>query len=267
MSTKQNTSVSIYALLDHFWALDDLHTFSGTASKLYYLLLRIANKNRWPAKFPYSDAKAAASLGVSTVTLKTARKQLEDSGLIKVTPGGHGHAQKTEYRIAGCYGCEFNKPEGCTAEKCPKEGSKNTPPNQAPTSANKAQGDKVGERVGDKVGSKNTPPNPTPLLLRQDIDKTKTLPQIKKEEEVFDFKNLEIPNDGVRRNFRALIEKLEKYKASPSEAHKIITASNYGQIGHPIWQAFSEINAAAGKIQSPIRFVFSKIAMSNFQNA
>lgn len=265
-----NRTVSYFALLNHFWALDELESFSTTATKFYFLLLHNANKNRWPLRFPYADTRAAAAVGVSVAKLKTARKQLVDAGLIQVVAGGNGHAQKTMYSLTGCADCEHHNSAECV-DHCQKVDSKvggvKSHPKQQPT----LLGDTLGGEVGANVGCKNDLPNPQPLLIRQNKDKTKTPPSSNKEgDEIFDFDNLQAPLDGVNRNFDGLREKLKSLGASPADAKRILALSNFGQIGHPVWAAFAELrNAIPGAIKSPVRFIMSRLQepMSNFPNA
>lgn len=74
-------------------------------------------------------------------------------------------------------------------------------------------------------------------------------------EEVLSF----IPQDGVKRNCRGLIENLQLFGVKQDEIVRLVSYCNYGVIGHPIWQAIADIRNAGGKIQQPVRFIWSRL--------
>ncbi|NDV68935.1 Lin1244/Lin1753 domain-containing protein [Dysgonomonas sp. 25] len=67
------------------------------------------------------------------------------------------------------------------------------------------------------------------------------------------------PEDNVNRNWGALKRNLSTIQGSIEEKNKIVRMSNFGKIGHPIWQLFDEIRNSNGKIHTPIAFILSKL--------
>lgn len=90
------------------------------------------------------------------------------------------------------------------------------------------------------------------LLLREEIQEEVNLESY--------FKTLQIPQDGIERNFDALQRILkDELKVSINDAQKICTASNYGQLGTPFWTLIKEVKDSNGKIHSPVAFILSKL--------
>lgn len=86
-------------LIRYFWKLDNAWQFTCCETRLYFYLVETANSLGWVNNWTHSDAKAAANVGVSVNTLKTARNRLSQAGLIAFKEGGKGHANKTRYQI------------------------------------------------------------------------------------------------------------------------------------------------------------------------
>lgn len=55
---------------------------------------------------------------------------------------------------------------------------------------------------------------------------------------------------------------LEKYHVPRHEAEEILMLTRYGEIGHPIWALFQEIDRSRGKITMPGRFLLSRLRPS-----
>ena len=68
-----------------------------------------------------------------------------------------------------------------------------------------------------------------------------------------------IPQDGVKRNCRGLIESLRQYGVKPEDIAKLVKYCNYGVIGHPVWQAVADIRNSGGKIKQPLKFIWSRL--------
>ena len=225
---------SYFALLNRFWALDETHQFTPQAAKLYFYLLNTANKNRWPARFPLNDARAAIIVGVTLTKIKTARRQLEEAGLIEVPPGGQGHGQKTVYRIVNCAGCSLENSAACL-DTCdhpdaprPTRNDSNPPVGETPPNA---------DFISSNRPSAQPSPSSDPEL---DIDR------------------LTPPDDGVPRNFSGLRQRLHSLGATSAEIIRIFLLSNYGQIGHPVWAALAALRSGTG-IKMPIPFIFARL--------
>ena len=65
------------------------------------------------------------------------------------------------------------------------------------------------------------------------------------------------PPDGLRRNLEGLRLTLDQFRITPREQYAIICLSNYGLIGHPVWQGFVHLRAGRGKIREPGRYLIS----------
>lgn len=73
--------------LNRFWSAHEEYRFSSTAIALYVYLLNECNKRNWNMPFPCSTVVVCDALHVCKTALITARKQLADAGLIKLTDG------------------------------------------------------------------------------------------------------------------------------------------------------------------------------------
>jgi len=86
-------------LINRFWELDEAWQFSCCETRLYFYLLKTANRLGWGDNWTHSDDKTAANVGVSKNTFKTARNRLSQAGLISFKEGGKGYGNKTRYQI------------------------------------------------------------------------------------------------------------------------------------------------------------------------
>lgn len=67
---------------------------------------------------------------------------------------------------------------------------------------------------------------------------------------------------GKRRNTNGLLYYLEKYHIPQKEAEEILALTRYGEIGHPVWELFQEIDRSRGKITMPGRFLLARLRAS-----
>lgn len=72
-----------------------------------------------------------------------------------------------------------------------------------------------------------------------------------------------VPQDGVKRNTKGLIDALTALYIPASEHPKLIRMGNWGAIGHPIWKAIYEINNSGGRINQPAKFIVSRLMKRN----
>lgn len=86
-------------LINNFWELDEHWQFTCCETRLYFYLIKTANRLGWVDNWTHSDAKAAANVGVSENSLKTARNKLIQSGLIEFKAGGKFRGDKNRYQI------------------------------------------------------------------------------------------------------------------------------------------------------------------------
>ena len=71
-----------------------------------------------------------------------------------------------------------------------------------------------------------------------------------------------IPRDGAKRNCEGLVENLCHFGAKEDEIIRLVVYCNYGIIGHPVWQAITDIRNAGGKIHQPVSFIWSQLRKS-----
>lgn len=86
-------------LINRFWELDEIWQFSCCETRLYFYLLKVANRLGWENNWTHSDDKTAANVGVSNNSMKNARNRLIQAGLIAIKAGGKGFRDKTRYQI------------------------------------------------------------------------------------------------------------------------------------------------------------------------
>ena len=65
------------------------------------------------------------------------------------------------------------------------------------------------------------------------------------------------PPDGTPRNLDGLRENLRLWRVPLPEQRAIVLKSNFGAIGHPLWQGFYTLRASHGKIRQPGKFLLS----------
>lgn len=91
--------MSYIDLINKFWDLDEAWQFTCPETRLYFYLVKTANRLGWVDSWIHSDDKTSANVGVSRNTLKTARNRLSQAGLISFKEGGKGKGNKTRYHI------------------------------------------------------------------------------------------------------------------------------------------------------------------------
>lgn len=65
-------------LINNFWELDEDWQFTCCETRLYFYLLKTANRLGWVDSWTRSDAKVSSDVGVSVNSMKTARNRLEE---------------------------------------------------------------------------------------------------------------------------------------------------------------------------------------------
>ena len=83
-------------LINNFWFLDEDWQFTCCETRLYFYLLKTANRLGWVDSWTRSDTKVASDVGVSVNSMKTARNRLVQAGLIAFKAGGNGQRDKTK---------------------------------------------------------------------------------------------------------------------------------------------------------------------------
>ena len=87
-------------LINNFWELDEDWQFTCCETRLYFYLLKTANRLGWVDSWTRSDAKVSSDVGVSVNSMKTARNRLVQAGLIECKQG-NGRGNKSTYSIKG----------------------------------------------------------------------------------------------------------------------------------------------------------------------
>ena len=90
-------------LINNFWFLDEDWQFTCCETRLYFYLLKTANRLGWVDSWTRSDTKVSSDVGVSVNSMKNARNRLVQAGLITFRSGGNGQRQKTKYQVI----CDF----------------------------------------------------------------------------------------------------------------------------------------------------------------
>lgn len=218
-----NSQVSYIGLINRFWRLDATHNFTPQATRLYFFLLNIANISLWKGDITQSDVVLCANCSLTRKALREAREVLSNAGLISFALGGNGRGARTVYSFTGCANCSHAPAKECQTE-CQIPAHKTQKPQQAPV-----------------VPPANTSPQQQPSVA---VSEQEPIPTP--------------PNDGKPRNFDALCRHLRKLKATRKEALQLITISNFGQIGHPIWSLLHEISNSSS-IKFPVKFLLTRL--------
>lgn len=87
-------------LINKFWSLDEDWEFTCCETRLYFYLLKTANRLGWVDSWTRSDTKVSSDVGVSVNSMKSARNRLVQAGLITFKSGGKGQRDKTRYQIS-----------------------------------------------------------------------------------------------------------------------------------------------------------------------
>lgn len=93
-------------LINNFWFIDDDWQFTCCETRLYFYLLKTANRLGWVDSWTRSDAKVSSDVGVSINSMKTARNRLVQAGLISFKAGGNGQRDKTKYQVICDFRCQ-----------------------------------------------------------------------------------------------------------------------------------------------------------------
>lgn len=98
-------------LVNNFWDIDEDWQFTCCETRLYFYLLKTANRLGWVDSWTRSDAKVSSDVGVSVNSMKTARNRLVQAGLIEFKQGGNGQRDKTRYQIRCQFRCQNLTPK------------------------------------------------------------------------------------------------------------------------------------------------------------
>lgn len=93
-------------LINNFWFLDEDWQFTCCETRLYFYLLKTANRLGWVDSWTRSDTKVSSDVGVSVNSMKNARNRLVQAGLIVFKAGGNGQRDKTKYQVVCDFRCQ-----------------------------------------------------------------------------------------------------------------------------------------------------------------
>ena len=96
-------------LINRFWELDECWQFSCCETRLYFYLLKTANRLGWEDNWTRSDSKISSDVGVSEKVMKVARNRLVQAGIIDYKQG-NGRGNKSIYSVKGIPKGERNIP-------------------------------------------------------------------------------------------------------------------------------------------------------------
>lgn len=86
-------------LINKFWSLDEDWEFTCCETRLYFYLLKTANRLGWVDSWTHSDTKVSSDVGVSVNSMKSARNRLVQAGLITFKSGGKYKPQNKMFRF------------------------------------------------------------------------------------------------------------------------------------------------------------------------
>lgn len=92
--------MSYIELINKFWELDEGWQFSCCETRLYFYLVKTANRLGWEDNWTRSDTKISSDVGVSEKVMKVARNRLVQAGIIEYKQG-NGRGNKSMYSIKG----------------------------------------------------------------------------------------------------------------------------------------------------------------------
>ena len=151
-------------LINNFWELDEDWQFTCCETRLYFYLLKTANRLGWVDSWTRSDAKVSSDVGVSVNSMKTARNRLVQAGLIECKRG-NGQRDKTRYIVRCQFRCQNLIP------KLQPKHEPNLIPNREPKPQPYINKTKI------KTKNINIPPTPP-----KGVDKAKEKELLEKEE-------------------------------------------------------------------------------------
>lgn len=199
-------------LVNRFWEIDENWQFTCIETRLYFYLIKTANRLGWMNNWTHSDDKTSANVGVSKNAMKNARNRLIQAGLISIKNGGNGFGDKTRYQIM-----------------IPKQQPNLTPnyePNHTPTSTPITKLNKTKEEYNIPL---------TPELSDCEIipKKEKEKSCAKKEKEDFDLNFIDVAFMGIVRDFieyRKTIKKpFKTIRGVEMFYHELLKLSNNNQ--------------------------------------
>ncbi|RLJ31398.1 hypothetical protein CLU97_0816 [Chryseobacterium sp. 7] len=89
--------MNLKTAMDHFWSMNEIHSFNSTEIALYMYLIRINDLCSWKESFKHNNSKIIAGIKVTFKTLANARNKLKQAGMIDfVTKNG---ASETLYSL------------------------------------------------------------------------------------------------------------------------------------------------------------------------
>lgn len=159
-------------LINQFWKLNKENIFSATETQLYFKLLDTCNSLNWKNPFTHSNGYICGELGISEKTLRTARQQLVNYGLIELK-SVMLKRQMTEYTIKTlpiANNRSNQQPGQVNQEPDPAVGN---PGSQNEAQTGSQNDPPAGTPAGTPTGTPAGAENPDILRVTKEIDKEK----------------------------------------------------------------------------------------------
>jgi len=222
--------MSYINLINDFWDQNEIQMFKPGEQRLYLYLLKVFNRSGWKRQINRTNTFIQGELGMSYSALKRARDGLKERGQIDF------RSQQGKKDVT--YSLEPLPEENTAATGTAAETENQTGIAPQPANRIRRSGNRTITRTS-QTGS-SPPPSSSPSGI-------------------YDPEGDHPPDDGVSRNWDGLKRKLKELNCPSGEFARIVQLSDYGRIGHPVWQAFKKITESRGGITQPIQFILSKI--------
>lgn len=162
-------------LVNRFWKLDKEWNFSSVETKLYFLLLDIANSLAWKNPIRLSNENLSKKFEESEATVRRARNKIAQIGLITFK-AAKSKAERSQYFITGIEECD-TKNEETRHPNVTNRDTQTTPKSDIITDCtlsscnenNFERDTQTSPNVTPKSQNRDT--QIAPNILRQDIDK------------------------------------------------------------------------------------------------
>ena len=74
--------MNLFDLIVNFWRVDEQQNFSGNETRLYFLLMHLANRSYWSVWIEFADKRMVANANISIQVLKSSRERLKEADLL-----------------------------------------------------------------------------------------------------------------------------------------------------------------------------------------
>jgi len=224
---KKKPGKNYLLLITKFWKEHRICHFTKNERVLYDTVLGTFNDMDWPEKLNATHSMFTQESELNYRALHEARKGLAKRGFLYYK--SKAGSKKVVYSLDPFPGCMVfaDEPEENDSDKPRSETDSGTDitPTPAPSS----------DRPLKKALSALLSDDPTPEAYKDTP-----------------------PDDGIKRNYEGLQERLRKIKCPPDLFKTIVNWSNYGQSEHKIWEILDKIRDDKG-LKMPLDFLKSRM--------